>query len=599
MTFHEIILILFVKRRSKEDGSVQKLGGLGHGIPEESGNPPGHVDPGPFEFGERNDFEVFHIAASPLPQGFETEEIEKLRDALSMASHIGPGPEDHADIFRILSFVRDILGNHLIGEILRQLPGCFCGKEPWIKAIEIDGRRKDGWPRHGRRSRGPGTDVMTRKAIFSMNHFLLRAGKLFFQFSAYKGKKDFQLFLPLFRRRKDRFMMENTGNGRFGEIFFHEKGNHFFFFLLRPGQKFAAREAAGVNISCLFLHFLRRNPVKLSPEVREGGNISLGELKEPPQGIRQGFSRRHLSQHMKAHMGLAVPYFLNKLMETAHIIAEIIGQRHVRIQVQLHGQLPDVLFRGLFLSLPGFAEMGIFVKEPFQVCQFFVSPRFGHGRGQVTHEAGAPPPFGLDPFSHNGHVVEIQIRQVPQGELRIAFPVQAHALPREPFQISMGAHMDDHIRLPSIPQPLIKSQVLMGGRHIGIVVQFPRVQAIAPCRLDGEENMTVHGSGDENISILHHDRPRRPAPVLFQLCFHFLRKMMVAFEIFGDRQLFTLFHLLIRQHVHIVRGMGSHLPDELCPVLRNPGNVIAFLFHAEEKLLDAFHGIQAHGASDI
>lgn len=99
-----IILRSFFQGCRHEDRFIQKFRSPRHGIPEESADATGHIDPGAAQFGKGNGEKSPNPAASGLPEGADTQKVQDFCNTLTVASHIGAGPEDDTYVFRIVAF---------------------------------------------------------------------------------------------------------------------------------------------------------------------------------------------------------------------------------------------------------------------------------------------------------------------------------------------------------------------------------------------------------------------------------------------------------------------------------------------------------------
>ena len=120
----EIVFIRFILGGCQKDCLVHKLRQLGQGIPEQAADTTGHIDSGPFQFRKRNHFQIRYLKASLLPPGADAQHVEEFRNILAGGAHIGAGPEDHADIFRVFALVGNEFFNHLVPQLHAQLPAC-------------------------------------------------------------------------------------------------------------------------------------------------------------------------------------------------------------------------------------------------------------------------------------------------------------------------------------------------------------------------------------------------------------------------------------------------------------------------------------------
>jgi len=78
----------FVERARHACRLVEPARAVGHGIAEQSADPPCDVDARTPELRKRDDLDGAHASARLLPYGAYAHEVEELSDALSVTAHV-------------------------------------------------------------------------------------------------------------------------------------------------------------------------------------------------------------------------------------------------------------------------------------------------------------------------------------------------------------------------------------------------------------------------------------------------------------------------------------------------------------------------------
>ena len=87
--FADIVLLMgFVERARHACRLVEPARAVGHGIAEQSADPPCDVDARASELREGDDLDGAHAPAWLLPYGAYAHEVEELSDALSVTAHV-------------------------------------------------------------------------------------------------------------------------------------------------------------------------------------------------------------------------------------------------------------------------------------------------------------------------------------------------------------------------------------------------------------------------------------------------------------------------------------------------------------------------------
>ena len=470
---------------------------MGEGIPEQAADTYRHVDTGPFQFVQGDDLQVDDTQAAFLPYGFDAQQVQKLRDVLAAAAHVGAGPHDHADILRIFAFVADVLLDHAVAQLLPGHPAGLGRQRPGIHPVEVAAGRQQVYAAGAGRTGRPGRDIFAGKGRQGIFQFVLCPHKPGIDFRNDIICQGFDLFLPFRRALCDLRQFHGGGHGFFRETVFRKDGDKRPAFAADTAQQFAAGEIVCFNHGGRILfRFLKADPEFFRPQIIQGRNRTVRQAQQVHQLADEDFPGRGLAQYMEPYMDLAVLQLFNVSVE----FRQVIGKRfrfivvNGFVQLRLMGQLQNLFLKLRRLFRIFFCEVAVLVCHLFQFRQLVESSRFRHGGRQVADEAGAAPAFGDDAFAGNGHQVRINVGQGAQGDIGITGTVQACGLARQPFQVAVGAQVDHRVRLEHFPQPVIEGQVLVGGRDGRIVVGPRRIHAVLAGGLHGHEHIAVHGA---------------------------------------------------------------------------------------------------------
>ena len=144
----------------------------------------------------------------------------------------------------------------------------------------------------------------------------------------------------------------------------------------------------------------------------------------------------------------------------------------------------------------------IFVDQLFQVAQRPVAFGPAQGRRQVIDDDRAQAPLGLGAFAGVVDDERINIGQRPQGGLGVTFRRQRQGLARQPFQVSVLAHVANGVGVEMVTQPGVESEIVVRRHQVGAVVAFFRVDVIAPGRLQGDGDLAQTEGGDSEMPAI-------------------------------------------------------------------------------------------------
>ena len=201
-------------------------------------------------------------------------------------------------------------------------------------------------------------------------------------------------------------------------------------------------------------------------------------------------------------MDFAVFQLFDIVMQRSDIVRKclLFLIRHFFIQLGFHRQFANRLLHGRHIASISL-ESGILIDRFLQLGDFIVSTCISDRRRHVADKTSSSTPLGDHTFAGDRHMVWIDIRDIPEGDVRIAFFIQSDTFPRKPFQISMRPHMNDRIRFPHMTQPVVESKILMCRRDLRIMIRLRRIHPVLARWLHREEKMSIHRTGDENITF--------------------------------------------------------------------------------------------------
>ena len=165
----------------------------------------------------------------------------------------------------------------------------------------------------------------------------------------------------------------------------------------------------------------------------------------------------------------------------------------------------------------------IFIDQPLHHRQLVIKPGLTHRRRLMPDQASGAPTLGLRSLANNRDQIGVNIRQVAQRQLGITFAGQRRRLARQPFQRTMRADVQHHIRAELFPQPFVIGQIMMGRRAIGRMVDLSRILAETARRLDANDHVSQPHSRDQQAPILHKHLTRRFSPIPSQFPGRFFR----------------------------------------------------------------------------
>ena len=304
---------------------------------------------------------------------------------------------------------------------------------------------------------------------------------------------------------------------------------------------------------------------------------------------------------MQSHVDFAVFQLFDIVMKRSDIVRKwlffMIG--NLFIQFGFHCQFTNRLLHGRNVA-PIFLESSILIDRFLKLGDFIIGTCIGDRRRHVTHKAGRSTPLGDHTFASDRHMVWIDIRDVPERNVRIAFFIKSDTFPRKPLKISMRPHMNDSIRFPHVTQPVVESEILMRRRDLRVVIRLRRIHPILTRWLYRKEKMSIHRTRDENIAFFrNHDIARCLSPGIHHGRLRFFPQLSEEIQILAAGKLLAGLRLLFGHHGNVIRRMRCHEPYEIIRCFRDEIHLIARFLHFLHETDGTLHRIQTGSTPNI
>ena len=148
----------------------------------------------------------------------------------------------------------------------------------------------------------------------------------------------------------------------------------------------------------------------------------------------------------------------------------------------------------------------IFINQPFEIGERAIGLGTCERRGQMidNHRRGAP--LGLRALARIIDDERIDMRHRSQRCFRKTGLRQRQRLARQPFQITVLAHMNDGVRPVLMAQPRIEGEVAVRRHEVGVVIGFFRIDVVATRRLQPDRDIAAAEGRDSKDPAI--DRAR-------------------------------------------------------------------------------------------
>ncbi len=174
----------------------------------------------------------------------------------------------------------------------------------------------------------------------------------------------------------------------------------------------------------------------------------------------------------------------------------------VLIQARLLAELHDVVLEDL--EAAGIEVLGfvIFIDQLLEIAERPVAFGPRQRRRQMIDDHGAHAPLGLGAFSGVVDDEWIDVGQRPQGRFGKAFGRQRHRLARQPFQVSVLAHMDHGVGVKTPPEPGVKGEIVVRRHQVRVVVAGLGIDVVPARRLQADGCVPETERGDGKVSAI-------------------------------------------------------------------------------------------------
>ena len=212
----------------------------------------------------------------------------------------------------------------------------------------------------------------------------------------------------------------------------------------------------------------------------------------------------------------------------------------------------------------------ILVHAAFELLQGAVGFGPGHGGHQVVDDDGLRATLGLRALAGVVDDEGVQVRQRAQNGIRPTGGTKRHTFAGQPLQVAVLAHMHHGIHRVGAAQPKVKSQVVVGGHQVGIVVGGDQVQVAPACGLIAHKHMAVtlarhHEAAGAHQRVLRRQTPegvdrglalRRQSGKILQVIGHgqtlACRAVVVGLQVVGDAT-----HQVGHQRIAVLRHIAG------------------------------------------
>ncbi len=174
----------------------------------------------------------------------------------------------------------------------------------------------------------------------------------------------------------------------------------------------------------------------------------------------------------------------------------------------------------------------------------------------------------------------IEMRQRSEDRFGITGFRQRQCLARQPFQIAMLAHVDHRIGAELFAQEGIEGEIAMRRHEIGRVIAFLRIDIVAACRLDADEQPAETRKGERKSTLAHVGIGLRIAPSRVDFILNLIGKR-------GEEILVSTQGKPLAHNLAVETGIGRpghQMPHERIAIIGNIGERITSLRHRPHHL---------------
>ncbi len=540
-------------------------------VPEEPGDPDGDVDARAPQLRQSYHLEPGHPARGLVPHRTAAQQRQDLRDVVALGAHRRGAPDREPHGLRVLAGVLEIPGDQRVREGLADLPTEPGGNGLGVDRVEVPAGRQDVDQSACRRTGRARRDV-----------------------TAVQGPQDVPDLVRRPRQpRHDLVAGELQHRHRFGQFdaddLTHQRRDRggppvpLLHALRDPSAQLLQQVDRVGRRPCRTLDEVRQLDRHLHRCARLGQQLLLAEPEmgrerrpQPRQGVRLPAPHLRGPQHgeHQVHPRLAdrtaaedvQPVADLHVLDLAEVAVdvhdELVELRVVRLLVdmqvvvelgRLH-QRPDLRPHGRRLRRVQVGDERVLVEELLQFGQVAVGVRAGHRRDQVIDDRGVPAPLGLGALAGVVDDEGVDQREFTEHRVRRAATAEPEPLAGQPLHRAVLAHVHDRVGAETVLQPAVGGHVVVGRRHVRVVVDRDRVLPEAARRLDHHDDIAELEGGEHDVVPVDVQRTRRLAPRLQHGVAQLLVELVEPRPIVGERH---------------PRGRGGEL------VLRQPLDVVA------------------------
>ena len=429
-------------------GVVEHGDHVGEGVAEEPGDADDDIDARPAQLVLGDELDAGHPARLLGPHRAHPQEGEDLSDVVAPGAHAGRAPDDEADGGRGGISLDDVAHDDRFSQLLADVPRQPRRDGLRVDRVEVASRRQDvghATRRRAARAGRYGSSVESREHVVDFVGRLVQGGD---EAVAHPTKR------PVTAVVAPALPLEGAEGGPV------------------LGLDLVDVVAGGLAVA-------------------ERGHVALRQAGHGQDEIELGFVPGRAAQHVQAATDLGVLELAQVPVDVQHEVVEglvtrLLSDTQVSVELGLDEQLPDLAADRGQLGRVERGDGGVLVEEVLQPGQVVVGLGASHRRQEVVDDHGVGPALGLGSLARIVDDKGVHERQIAEGDVGPAVGRQAQPLPRQPFEGSVLAQVDDGVSPPA--EVIVEGEVLVGRWEVGRVVDSNRVVAEATRRLYGDED---------------------------------------------------------------------------------------------------------------
>ncbi len=592
----DVLLVGLVQVGHQFHGIVQHVDQVGERVPEQAGDPHGHVYPRPAELLQRDGLESYNPVPVGRPHGTDAHQPQDVRHVVPVVLHGVRGPDDEPDLPRERPLLLLVLLDHLIGHADAHAPCRLRGDDVGIDAVEVASHRKDVRVPPGGGAGGSREHVPAVAGVHHVVHLVGHPREVRGEERAdeIRGPPD----RPLARRVPDGLQ---TGVPVVSEGLHPPDEVH------RPAVDVVQEDAVQLPSRGPGGVVEQRIQV-VSARFRYGfpqrWDVAVAQSRQGVHALLQQLPLGRLPDDVQSVADYGVLDVRDVVVDPPELLLEVLPRDVVRDvqllqQLRFPGGLQDLPYHGGPLLPLGGPVLEDLLQRGVHGLQRIVRAGTRHGGAHVPYQDRFGPPLALYPLAGIVYHVRIDVRDPVEDQVGIAFPGQPDVPPRQPLQGAVGAHVDDRVRSEIVLQPSVEGEVLvLRGQH-RVVVYGLHLLRPSPHRLVADVDVAVHYPRDHEPPVLGAYPSGRFAPAPLHLVPVELGQLIVGFTVLlhGDHVGRLLAHPLLGRPFQIVGDVPEDLLDQ---VLGRLGDVVHRVSEVPEPLqhvADALYGVQSGGVA--